>query len=139
MTSAITMCCLVGTNTKQNMEKYKSMVDQIDVYLGIANDNGGLLSEVQCKHLRELMWNIRPYGEEAKKWIELADQLLDKQQVKALVVANSFGKLPKRVIKQLKQVSGLNWRYDTTAYCYVADLNNYEEAKFISMKGISIN
>lgn len=120
------------------MEKYNSIIDQIDVYLGIADNNNGLLSEIQCKHLRELMWDMKPYGEKAQKWIKSADELLDKQQLKALVVANNCGKLPKRVIKQLKQVSSLNWRYETSAHCYVADLNNYNNAKFISMKIIAI-
>lgn len=119
------------------MEKYKSIVDQIDRYLGIASDNDGVLSEPQCKHLRELIWGVKSYGEPAEKWIKLANDLLSQQKLTVLMVADGVGKLPKRVIKKLKQVSGLNWRYETIAYCYVADITSYEEAKFVSMKIIA--
>ncbi|MFR9543617.1 MAG: hypothetical protein SNH27_16410 [Rikenellaceae bacterium] len=120
------------------MSTYDMIVDQIDVYQGIANSNEGALSEAQCKHLRELIFTIKPFGEPAEKWIALGNELLDQQKLNCLMVANNCGKLPKMVVKQLKQVSNLTWRYDTSAHCYVADLNNYEEAKFISMKIIAI-
>jgi hypothetical protein len=65
-----------GYNDANLMEsRYNGLVDQIDFYLWIYNDNK-CLSKEQQKHCIELRNTIQVFGQRAKKWVAVINELL---------------------------------------------------------------
>lgn len=51
-----------------------------------------------------------------------------------LIVANDNGKMPKSCFKKLRTVTKLGWEYEENAQCFIAVVEDIEEAKLIAMK-----
>lgn len=51
-----------------------------------------------------------------------------------LMVSNSNGKMAKSSLKTLRSVAKLDWKYEETAKCFIAEIDDIEEAKFVAMK-----
>lgn len=58
-------------------QRYNNLTDQIDFYFWLHNDNG-ILSSDQKQHLSELKNTICVFGKRANKWVNLANELLQK-------------------------------------------------------------
>lgn len=55
--------------------KFLGLTDQIDFYLHLTI-SGNKLSKVQKEHCEELKRDIMVFGEEAKEWVMVVDELL---------------------------------------------------------------
>lgn len=42
--------------------------------------------------------------------------------------------MPKTCLKKLRSVAKLGWKYEQTAKCFLAAIDDKEEAKFVAMK-----
>ena len=51
-----------------------------------------------------------------------------------LMVANDNGKMPKSYLKKLRTVTKQSWEYEENAQCFIAVVEDIEEAKLIAMK-----
>lgn len=56
-------------------KRYNGLIDQIDFYFWMQNDNGKL-SEAQKQHLTELSNAIQCFGDRAEKWVKRANNIL---------------------------------------------------------------
>ena len=51
-----------------------------------------------------------------------------------LMVANDNGAMPKACLKKLRSVTKQDWAYEGTSKCFLAVIDDKEEAKFVAMK-----